>query len=263
MNFDAIVFDVDGVLLDTRRSFTEGVLRAATPHGLGDGWTPAHVEALRLCGGFNNDWDAATALALLGPPTGPAGWNEACRAFRADGGGPRAVMRRTGEESWTRTRAAVVPRFQRLYAGPRAPEVYGVDATEPRGLYESEVALITREELHSLAVPFGILTGRTPGEALLALELLRLDLPPDRIVCDSEERYRKPRPDGLLVLASCLGARRLLYFGDSIDDLQCARNAGAAFAGIAPAESERAARFRHEGAIAVQPAVRDILRSLS
>ena len=100
---DAVVFDMDGVLIDTRRSFTECVLRTASlcaiPPGLSAGWDATHVEELRLCGGFNDDCDAAAALALEGREATPgAPWTKVCRELLECGGGPNSVIRRRGED---------------------------------------------------------------------------------------------------------------------------------------------------------------------
>jgi HAD superfamily hydrolase (TIGR01548 family) len=265
----ALVLDMDGVLIETSRSFTRGVLLSAAacaePPGLGEGWSEGEVERLRLCGGFNNDWDAAAALAALGPGTGPGkGWEEACLRLEALGGGPDAAAVLAGGARWSRIRRAVVPLFQRLYAGPRSLEVYGVAPTEPCGLYEEEEPLVSAPELRDAGLPFAVFTGRTRGEALLGLERLGLELPEERLVCDTQPRLRKPLPDGLLALAAALPAGPLLHVGDGADDLAAARNARAAgldvsFAGIAPEGSLREARFWENGALIVRPSLRRVL----
>ena len=267
--FDALILDMDGVLLDTRRSFTLATLLSARAcaerPGLGEEWTTAEVERLRLAGGFNNDWDAAAALCLLGPRSrpGPA-WNALCEKLARGGGGPAAVRALAGEEEWARARRKVEPVFQRLYAGPRAFELYGLKPAHERGLYEEEAPMATPAELLETGLPFGIFTGRTREEAELGLHRLGLALPPERLVCDSEPRFRKPGPDGLLVLAEALGARRPLHVGDTVDDLRsalAARAAGLAvrFAGVAAEGGEAERRLLAEGADAVRPSLRGIL----
>ncbi len=268
-DFDALILDMDGVLLDTRRSFTLATLLSARAcadrPGLGEEWTTVEVERLRLAGGFNNDWDAAAALCLLGPLSRPGPtWNELCEELSRRGGGPDAVRTLAGVECWERARREVEPVFQRLYAGPRAFELYGLEPSERRGLHEEEVPLATPAELLEAGLPFGIFTGRTREEAGLGLDRLGLVLPPERLVCDSEPRFRKPGPDGLLVLAEALGARRPLHVGDTVDDLGSARAARAAglavrFAGVAPDGGEAERRLRAEGADAVRPSLRDVL----
>lgn len=271
-SFEAVVFDLDGVLIDTERSFTACVLRtaalcAAAP-GLGSGWNASHVEELRLCGGFNDDIDASAAIALEGPesPPGPS-WSKTCRDLRQSGGGPDSVRRRAGDRAWETMLAAAGPVFQSLYAGPRAPDVYGVPATEPRGLYEEEVALVRGEDLEALGRPWGIFTGRSPGETVLGLQILEVRPDSARIVCATQPKYRKPRPEGLIDLAAGLKAKSLLFVGDNLDDLQAARNARAegldvGFAGVAAAGSPGALRFAEGGAWRVVPHVKQLWSDL-
>ncbi len=270
---DGLILDMDGVLLDTVPSFTACVVQTARacsePPGLWGDWSEADVERLRLSGGFNNDWDGAAAMALLGPASGPGdGWARECAALRASGGGPGAVVSRVGAGRWDAMRASVVPAFQRLYAGPRSLDLYGLVPTEPAGLCERERPLATLSDLEEFGLPVGIFTGRTREETQLGMERLGLRLPPGRVVCDTEARFRKPRPDGLLALAKALGARRPLYVGDTVDDLSAAliaRDAGldVRFAGIAQEGSERALRFAQGGAALVRASLRLILGVLA
>ena len=280
LRFDALLLDMDGVLLDTRPSFTAAVVlsarRCAAAPGSGplqdpnwgEGWGEPEVEALRLAGGFNNDWDGAAAVALLGPASGPgAAWASLCKELAAARGGPQAVASRCGEDAWTAMRARVTPVFQCLYAGPRAMEIYGLDPTEPTGLYALEAPLATPSEIAAAGLPTGVFTGRAREEATLGLERLGLDLPPERVVCDTSPRFRKPRPDGLMVLAAAMGSRRPLYVGDTVDDMEAAHNARqagleASFAGVAGEGTERARRFKEGGAKAVGDSLRMILENL-
>jgi HAD superfamily phosphatase len=270
--FDALVLDMDGVLLDTRGSFTPCVVETArrcAGEPLGEGWSGDDVEALRLAGGFNNDWDAAAALALLGPAAGPgAGWRTACSAMHRRGGGPASVEAYAGGEAWAEVRGRVEPLFQRLYAGPSARRVYGIEPTEPGGFYEAERPLITEAEVEAAGLPYGVFTGRAPGEADLGFEMLGFAPAPERVVTDSDPAFRKPRPDGLIRLAAVLGASRPLVVGDTVDDMgsvTAARRAGmeAAFAGVAEAGSEREKRFRDGGAVVVAASLREVLRWLA
>ncbi|PUA31438.1 MAG: hypothetical protein B9J98_06210 [Candidatus Terraquivivens tikiterensis] len=69
-NVDAVIFDCDGVLIDIRESYNVAIHKTveyilSTILGDVDGpiTTDAQIEALRLCGGFNNDWDTAYVLS--------------------------------------------------------------------------------------------------------------------------------------------------------------------------------------------------------
>lgn len=269
LSCDALILDMDGVLLDTSRSFSVCVLKTAlrlADPPLGKGWSLGDVEILRLAGGFNNDVDAAVALALLGPASAPGeGWAAVAERLRRRGGGPDAVMVFTGSGAYQALWARAFPLFARLYAGPKAKEVYGLEPTEAKGLFEGEVPLVTAEELEAAGLPLGVFTGRNPGEARLGLSRLGLRLPPEGLVADSAPRFRKPYPDGVLELARRLKSQNPLVVGDSVDDLtaaKAARKEGLAvrFAGIAPPGSVRERRFKEGGADAVAPSLRDLLR---
>src|SRR5258706_12673890 len=71
---DTALFDVDGVLIDTRRSYRLAVIHAAehvvrVVNGLWGAPSPLvsleDVALFKLAGGFNNDWDATQLFAAL------------------------------------------------------------------------------------------------------------------------------------------------------------------------------------------------------
>src|SRR5258708_32410501 len=96
---DTALFDVDGVLIDTRRSYRLAVIHAAehvvrVVNGLWGAPSPLvsleDVALFKLAGGFNNEWDATQLFAALWTARrrqrrgGPAGEGApAGRAWRA------------------------------------------------------------------------------------------------------------------------------------------------------------------------------------
>ncbi len=72
-NVDAIVFDCDGVLVDTRRSYDAAITETADQllrliAGMRLPWKvigPTLISRLRRTGVFNNDWDSTYALTLF------------------------------------------------------------------------------------------------------------------------------------------------------------------------------------------------------
>lgn len=70
---DSLAFDCDGVLVDSRRSYDEAILRVTDSLtreavGLRLPWRragPPLIERLRMTGGFNNDWDTTYALTVM------------------------------------------------------------------------------------------------------------------------------------------------------------------------------------------------------
>lgn len=83
---DAVIFDCDGVLVDSSASYDRAILQVTATllkqfAGVKVDWRgagPRLVERLRMTGGFNNDWDSAyalvmfTAMAAAGPDPGMA-----------------------------------------------------------------------------------------------------------------------------------------------------------------------------------------------
>ncbi len=70
-NVDAIVFDCDGVLIDIRDSYNKAIHKTVEyifsiiiPMDVNVPLTTdVQIESLRMCGGFNNDWDIAYVLS--------------------------------------------------------------------------------------------------------------------------------------------------------------------------------------------------------
>ncbi|MGZ3581176.1 MAG: HAD family hydrolase [Ktedonobacterales bacterium] len=72
--FDTALFDVDGVLIETKRSYRLAVIHGSerlvrVVNGLTDAPSPmvtaADVALFKLAGGFNSDWDATQLFATL------------------------------------------------------------------------------------------------------------------------------------------------------------------------------------------------------
>lgn len=253
--FDALVFDVDGVLLDVSASYY--TLAADTVNYYFKkhlGW-PGTAELagardffeFNKVPGFNDVVDMVRALILLylwkAERHGTTDIDRLTQAppsldqFRAEltqrGGRPSSAVAFVGKQ-W----AAVLQRkvfdfetaehfFCESYAGSdRVQEVYGLGprfaVTEP--YFRRERILVDRT-LFPPPVPFGIITGRRRGEVVLFREHFALSesaLPWERVIC-SDSEYRKPDPEALRLLVSHLGASNVLYFGDTVDDFEMAR----------------------------------------
>jgi phosphoglycolate phosphatase-like HAD superfamily hydrolase len=158
---DTIIFDVDGVLLETSRSIrVVNVLAPAAYLRALPGWsdvpddllTSADIELFKAAGGFNDDWDLTCAVVLLFL------WKSACydsRNARALHALPPTVAQFTrgiaARGGWLRSAEAIVfeqatpdqaqavraqydpPRmqriFQELWAGDLCSRVYGFAPT--------------------------------------------------------------------------------------------------------------------------------------
>ena len=247
---DSIVFDVDGVLIDVSESIQLVHREAARRFFETRGWAncddmvePADVDAFKLAGGFNNDWDVAAAWLMLyllksriaGSTDGVAvkAIAPGLREFAADlarrGGHMDSAlaavqeMCRPGDwdaiqEHWDRP--ALERTFQEVYSGDLCPEVYGFESrVSGPGMIQRDRPLLDRKCLPALKL--GIATGRTGGETRAAVRLLGWDdvFTPDTIVSE-DDGFWKPDPRILDIAVRRLGGKLAMYIGDTPDDLR-------------------------------------------
>ena len=183
-----LVLDVDGVLLDPGRAFTEAVAGALAELEPGMPWDDLKYAALKRMGGFNNDFRlAAGALAL----------------FEAGLLADLAQVDAAGL-------AALAPRMDALE--PMCTVIVRKHYSRTHWL---ERPLVRRHDLDAFKGDMAIFTGRPPVELAQAFEVLGFRLP---AVTDSALHLRKPRPEGLIQLADAYRTRRITFVGDSVDD---------------------------------------------
>lgn len=244
MNFcSAVIFDLDGVLVDVRNSYPLAALetvaylhRQAGSGAEAPGFTAQDFRIVKRWGGFNNDWDLTLALW----------WIHTAGLNIDDGGEPpglrAAVLGDTPfRQQWSGT---VTDVFQQLYLGPAAfNAVYRRSATavkpNHRGLIENERPWIPADFLqrwsrHHYRV---LLTGRPRPETLMTLHKLGGRDSFQLVLTDTEgvaragelgcptATFRKPSAQLARWLQSLLpvGVRRLTYLGDTRDDWQLCR----------------------------------------
>jgi HAD superfamily hydrolase (TIGR01548 family) len=233
---DAVVLDVDGVLVDVadsyRRATVETVVRE---HGLDADLARATIQPLKDAGGFNNDWVVTDALALYALAR-DRGYDAAPESFAdavatAGGGltGARAVLADAVgaevEDDWNPERLRAV--FQSLYLGSERYRAFegGDPPLDAPGYIADEPVLVDPATLDALRdrVELAVLTGRPAQEAEVALSRAGLgDLSSERRVTMDDDLPGKPDPAGLVALAERLGARSLLFVGDTLDDVRTA-----------------------------------------
>lgn len=254
---EALIFDIDGVLIDASESYRLAVceaLRFFFERELN--WvvdapplTPNEVDMFKQAGGFNNDWDLTQAAALFllfkslkhGVKQISALRNlrpfleEFLAEVSAEGGGLAGAektvvsklefrQRRDLARLWKRR--LLVRLAQEFYAGRKwcsrlfqfEPQYVDIDA----GFLEREQSLIDSSLLPE-DMKLGILTGRAKREATLALERLGLiyRIPEEFWVTD-DDPIRKPNPKALSVLMDKMKAKSAIYVGDTVDDLKMA-----------------------------------------
>jgi len=249
----SLVFDVDGVLIDTHHSFREVIPRAVNYYlesilGLIGSVRRMQIddgETIKKAGGFNDDWDVSEAGLILAlwhyysPWTAPT-LETLTRDAAAAGGGLGAVKDlvriRLGDAGAREImenvdRDLLVRICREFYMGESIfREIFGKDLQyhQGEGGMSRERPLVTGEIWEAARrLPWGIFTGRIPEEMKLAAELLGLPERPgsETVICDDGRFPGKPDPAGLEHLARHLGARPLCYFGDNRDDLTALLNA--------------------------------------
>lgn len=214
---DAVLFDLDGTLVDESASYRQ-VIRLTAEYMLGQPVTADEVEAVKRVPGFNNDFDATWALVRVreGEPLAPPS--------SSDRANPRFL--------------ALCDAFGTYYLGDRVfTNVYGQSApfrwNDPYILKETSlVGSLRWDDLSQYRL--GIATSRPRVEALMALEQHRLNdvFPQDVVVAAEDAPSNKPDPAPLHVLARRLGCKHPVYVGDSVNDALAALAAGMPFVGI-------------------------------
>ncbi|ERH08618.1 MAG: haloacid dehalogenase superfamily, subfamily IA hydrolase, TIGR01548 [halophilic archaeon J07HX64] len=238
MNVDAVVLDIDGVLVDVSDSYRRAIVETvARVHG---GTVDREaVQEFKEAGGFNNDWELTDAVALYvlareeGMDRSVGSFTSAIEAAGGGLSGARTVVsealtpaaRELVLTAWDDERHRTV--FQQLYLGG---ELYrDLEGEEPRfdtpGYIHDERVIVDPETLAALERPLGVLTGRPAAETEIALDRVGLDLPePNRFTMDNWAGG-KPDPDALVTLADRLDADSLAFVGDTLDDVRTAINA--------------------------------------
>ena len=252
---DGIIFDIDGVLIDVSESVQIVHGAAAEIYFRALGWTsceslvePADVDAFKLAGGFNSDWELAYAWSLLylfkslryGSTDGAAleAAHPTIEEFTGDlarrGGGLAsavdAIRGMCRPEEWKAVEArwdrpGLQRIFVELYAGDLCPEIYGFEPemVTGQGLIRRDRPILDRRFLPK-SLKLGIATGRTAGETTVGFRLMGWSglFPPHAIVSE-DDGFRKPDPGILALAVERLDARRPMYVGDTPDDLLTVR----------------------------------------
>ena len=239
MQVDAVVLDIDGVLVDVADSYRRAILESVE-RVYGESVDPSAVQAFKDAGGFNNDWDltAAAALFVLARREGlRTDLDEFADRVREGGGGLDAATgvlddlpptaRARVRDRWDRD--ALRDTFQALYLGAAlyADLEGGEPPVETDGYVHDEPTLVDPETVADLTARFdvGVVTGRPAAEADIALSRVGLDVPEEHRFTMDDWDAGKPHPRALVALAERFGAGRVAFAGDTLDDVRTARNA--------------------------------------
>jgi HAD superfamily phosphatase len=198
---DTVLFDVDGVLIATTRSFRLAVIHATDRlvrqhQGLADAPDPLlrldDIAAFKLAGGFNSDWDLTRALTALwtarlrewrGQPEAGLSvraWAERAGAAARAGRGGIAWMHATFPASAIPRAAVARAACNEFYWGAvLIRELFGYEpehAPEAAGFVHNETLLLPKVLLPELAATgiqhLGLITGRNGPEVGWAVRRL-------------------------------------------------------------------------------------------
>ncbi|SFF85214.1 haloacid dehalogenase superfamily, subfamily IA hydrolase, TIGR01548 [Halopelagius inordinatus] len=242
MHADAVVLDIDGVLVDVADSYRRAIVESVDRlHGRtvdrGD------VQSFKDAGGFNNDWELtyAAALYVLADERMSLSLSAFTDRIAERGGGLSAAEdvvsdhlspadREAVREAWDTD--ALRETFQALYLGSDLfRELEGHEPPfEATGYINDEPVIVEHETLDHLTSHYrtGVLTGRPVAEADIALARSRFSVPANHRFTMDDWAEGKPHPHALTTLAERLEADSVVFVGDTLDDVRTAVNAAAA-----------------------------------
>jgi HAD superfamily hydrolase (TIGR01548 family) len=280
---DAVVLDVDGVLVDVADSYRRAVVESVD-RVYGETLPKEDLQAFKDAGGFNNDWELTYAVALyvLARRAGfPLSVETFADKIAASGGGLATAEtvvadsldpsdREQVYDEWDRERLRDT--FQALYlGGDLYRDLEGGDPPVETGGYVHEEPVLlepaTRDRLVE-RFDVGVVTGRPAAEADIALDGVGLSVPDEHRFTMDDWQEGKPNPTALVRLAEVFEADTVVYAGDTFDDVRTAVNAadadpdrayhgvGVLTGGLTGEEGRR--KFEGAGASAVVDAVNDL-----
>ena len=245
MQVDAVVLDIDGVLVEVSESYRRAIVESID-HVYGETIDREAVQPFKDAGGFNNDWELTYAAALYVLATREGLHQDVAdftdRIAEAGGGLEAAkqvisdlptVSQARIRDQWDTDRLHDV--FQALYLGS---DLYrelegGEPPIETEGYIHDEPVLVASETLDALQERYavGVLTGRPAAEADIALDRVGLDVDDEHRFTMDDWEEGKPHPHALTTLAERFDADRTAFAGDTLDDVRTARNADEVDAG--------------------------------
>lgn len=180
--FDAVLFDIDNVLVDTRQSYLAAIRKTVEIYLNRPGVVSAKdVDQFKLLGGFNDDWDCCYGIitfldtAIQGKPV-RFGDHRRQRLFVSEIGevfterplgiqGLLNHLRVLYERVELPSFQKIARIFQEVYLGKGGKGTGGFIQKE-KPIFPKQIL----EKLHAQGIRFGIVTGRNKFEAEFALK---------------------------------------------------------------------------------------------
>ncbi|HEU4606079.1 MAG TPA: HAD family hydrolase [Nitrososphaera sp.] len=256
--YDCALFDIDGVLVDIRKSYNaaikktvEHMLRSIAGRSFRGLVTDQIILKFRQSGGFNNDTDTTYAITLAMLAGAPKSVAEGRRllakvADNADESGYLSVekfLSGYGIEKWKKLLAYPAPVKDSMLARVFDEMFYGPELfrkqnnMEPkywaggRPLIKNDrisVSAMTMKKLHEMFCGnLAIVSGRSrlAAEYSLRQVMKYFNLNACVFLEDERREYAKPNPYAIKRAMEVMNARSAVYAGDSAEDLLMARRA--------------------------------------
>jgi HAD superfamily phosphatase len=256
--YDCILFDIDGVLVDIRKSYNAAIketvgymLKFITGSSFRTLVTDQIILKFRQSGGFNNDMDTSYAITLAilaNPPNNISQGRKflAKVAENSDESGYISVEKFLAIydiEKWKKMLNYPAPVEDSMLAQVFDEIFYGPDLfrkqdhlepkywTTGRPLIKNDrlaVSAKTMKKLHKMFKGnLAIVSGRSRLAAEYSLRPIIKYFNSDACIFleDKKREYAKPNPYAVKHTMKVLGARTAVYVGDSTEDLLMARRA--------------------------------------
>jgi len=190
---ELLCFDMDGVLIDTSKSY-DAAIKATVKTFTGKDIAQSDIEALRGQGGFNNDWVLTQAL-----------------------------IKQLGVESDLKQ---VTETFQEFYQGTQDSKGFKELETVILSQKLLQKVFIT----DSKRLKTAIVTGRPKDEAIDGTQFVgaRNTL----VISDDDVQVSKPNPEGVIKAKQYYGKEACWMLGDTPDDMAAANGANALAIGV-------------------------------
>ncbi len=252
---DTLIFDIDGVLIDTRLSYSESIriaLDIYLKELMGFSGPPKffpynEVEMFKLAGGFNNEWNILKAIVVFfiakskkeGTKDLEALKNSEPRLapilkrLKESGGGFDRFLKLLREEglpvdSVKYDEETLIKIGMESYAGRYTKVLYGFEPHyfKGDGVIEEEKPLLKDELLDVVKnYKLGVLTGRLREEVdIIKPKIKLLQIIDERYILTNSEIPDKPDPKGLEMLKERLGFKKAVFIGDTMDDYRVTEN---------------------------------------
>ncbi|MDD5218877.1 MAG: HAD hydrolase-like protein [Candidatus Omnitrophica bacterium] len=262
--FEAVIFDIDNVLVDTRRSYMEAIrwtidiyltegniplfvrdLKQRNPNLL----SPADINNFKLLGGFNDDWDCCYGILVyllslrvkkrrLSELKKIINIKKLCERVKKRPLGVSGIVKLFGRSSPVKIEK-IARIFQEVYLGKdlfKAIEKRNPVYWKKRGLIKRERLIFKKrllEKLKAAQLQLGITTGRPYYEAMHALRAFDIEGLFDAVTTINDVRkaeqqlkqpLRKPHPFSIIETAKKIGNHKRFLYIGDLPDDVMAAN---------------------------------------